>query len=555
MPHVLKRFISFFASLIVLSSAWAVVAAPATLPVSPAPSTVSAPPSLMAKDRFGELPNFPLDTPAFAANKKDFTTDAELTQFIQRKIAPSPNVSWRRLGRTVGGRDMHLLVLTHDGRSDSLSVAANRKPNVWVIAQQHGDEPAGAEAALELLRRLVATDLKQVLEKINVMVVPRANPDGAAAKTRRTAADVDMNRDHLSHGLNETQKLHAALNDYPPSVVIDAHEFTVGGRWVERYGVSQASDVLFQSASHPGVADSLKRLAKDVFDPALQTVWAQYGLKSFGYHTLNVQGPQSFVQMGGNFAGIGRNGFGLMGAVSYLIETRGVGIGKDHFQRRVATQVLSMVTILKISAINADAIRAAQREARRSPVLNSEWVVDHTVQRETKAIPMLDVPSGEDKVLTVDFQNSLLISPTVSRALPVAYVLPPSLASAAMVAKLQAVGLNVARVQTAQELEVEAYTVTQLRQETNENGAPTERVVTETKRFKKTIDAGSLWVGLTQGYQPQWRLAAALFEPESAGSLVGTKWLGNEPAVGQMLPVLRVVSSTAVMAPLYEAMD
>jgi hypothetical protein len=509
----------------------------------------------MAKDRFGDLPNFPLDTPAFAVNKKDFTTEAELTQFIQRKIAPSPNVSWRRLGRTAGGRDMHLLVLTYDGRSDSLSVAANRKPNVWVIAQQHGDEPAGAEAALELLRRLVTTDLKHVLEKINVMVVPRANPDGAAAKTRRTGADVDMNRDHLSHGLNETQKLHVAMNDYPPSVVIDAHEFTVCGRWVDRYGAAQASDVLFQSATHPGVADSLKRVAKEIFDPALLNAWAMYGIKSFGYHTLNVQGPQSFVQMGGNFAGIGRNGFGLMGAVSYLIESRGVGIGKDHYQRRVATQVLSMVAVLKTSASNIDAIRAAQREARRGPVLGAEWVVDHTVQRESKPIPMLDVATGEDKLLTVDFQNSLLISPTVSRALPAAYVLPPSLGSAAVVAKLQAMGLNVARIQTAQELEVEAYTITQLRQETNENGAPTERVATETKRFKKIIEAGSLWVSVAQGYQPQWRLAAALFEPESAGSLVGTKWLGAEPVVGQVLPLLRVVGNHVVVAPQFEPMD
>jgi hypothetical protein len=280
-----------------------------------------------------------------------------------------------------------------------------------------------------------------------------------------------------------------------------------------------------------------------------------YGIKSFGYHTLNVQGPQSFVQMGGNFAGIGRNGFGLMGAVSYLIESRGVGIGKDHYQRRVATQVLSMVAVLKTSASNIDAIRAAQREARRGPVLGAEWVVDHTVQRESKPIPMLDVATGEDKLLTVDFQNSLLISPTVSRALPAAYVLPPSLGSAAVVAKLQAMGLNVARIQTAQELEVEAYTITQLRQETNENGAPTERVATETKRFKKIIEAGSLWVSVAQGYQPQWRLAAALFEPESAGSLVGTKWLGAEPVVGQVLPLLRVVGNHVVVAPQFEPMD
>jgi Zinc carboxypeptidase len=495
-------------------------AAPAVLPASPPPSTLLAvpAPSLMSKERFGDLPGFVLETPAFAANKKDFTNEAELTQFLQRKIAPSPNASWRRLGRTAGGRDMHLIVLTQDGRSDPLSVAANRKPNVWFIAQQHGDEPAGAEAALELLRRLVATDLKQVLERVNVMVVPRANPDGAATKARRTGADADMNRDHLSHGLHETQKLYVALNDYPPSVVVDAHEFTAAGRWVERYGVAEASDVLVQSATHPGVADSLKRVAKDLFDPALQNAWAMYGLKHFTYHTLNVQGQQSFVQMGGNFAGIGRNAMGLMGAVSFLIETRGVGLGKDNYPRRVASHVVSMIAVLKTAATNVDALRNAQREARRHAVTGTEWVVDHTAQRESKQMPMLDIATGEDKIITLDYQNSLLIMPTVTRTVPTAYLLPPNLASTAMVAKLQALGLNVSRIHTPQELELENYTITQLRQEAGENGAPTDRVSTETKRFKKQVEAGSLWIGVTQGYQPLWRVAVSLFEPESVQS-------------------------------------
>ncbi len=535
-------------------------AAPAVLPVSSGVPQISTnntqlAPSLMSKERFGDLPGFALETPAFAANKKDFTTEAELSQFLHRKIAPSPNVSWRRLGRTAGGRDIHFLVLTQDGRSDPQSVAANRKPNVWFIAQQHGNEPAGAEASLELLRRLVSTDLRQVLERVNVMVVPRANPDGAAAFQRETASKADMNRDHLSLNLSETQKLHAALNDYPPTLVVDAHEFTAAGRWVERYGVAQASDVLVQSASHPGLADSLKRASKDIFEPALQAAWTMHGLKHFTYHTLNVQGAQSFVQMGGNFSGIGRNAMGLMGAVSILIETRGVGIGKDNYPRRVASHVVSMSAVLKASAANAEALRTAQRDARRHPVAGTEWVVDHVALRETKQMPMLDSATGEDKTITVEYQNSLMITPTVQRPLPAAYILPPNLSSAAMVAKLQALGLTVSRIHTAQELELESFTVTQLKQEPGEFGAPTDRVLTETKRIKKVVEAGSIWVGVMQGYQPFWRIAAALFEPESVGSLVGTKWLGSEPVVGQVLPMMRVVGSSIVVAPQFESMD
>ncbi len=528
-----------------------------TAPLLASESPPTSPQSALVKDRFADVPQVLLETPAFAPNKKDYTTETELAQFIHRKIAPSPHASWRRLGRTAAGRDLHLLVLTQDGRSDPLSVSASRKPNVWVIAQQHGNEPAGAEAALELLRRVLHTDLKQVLEKINVMVVPRANPDGAAAYTRLTASKHDMNRDHLAHTGMEAQKLHAALLDYPPNVVVDAHEFTAEGRWVERFGLAQASDVLVQHATHPGVSEGLKKIAKELFDPALQATWHAHGLKSFVYHTLNVEGAHSFVQMGGNFAGIGRNALGLMGAVSYLIETRGVGINKDHYQRRVASHVLSMVAVLKTAAANADALRNASRESRRAPPAGLMWTVDHAVQRESKSLPMFDPNSGEDKAMLVEFQNSVLTTPTVQRGLPVAYVLPPAYASSAMIARLQAAGLNVARLTQAQELDIEQFTITQIKQDAGEFGAPQDKVVTELKRSKKTVEAGSLWIPMTQGYQPLWRIAAVLFEPEGVGSLVGSKWLGKDIKdleLGQSLPHARVVSGT-VHAPLYEPLD
>jgi hypothetical protein len=319
----------------------------------------------------------------------------------------------------------------------------------------------------------------------------------------------------------------------------------------------QASDILVQSASHPGVADSLKRVAKEVFDPALQAAWQPYGLKSFVYHTLNVEGAQSFVQMGGNFAGIGRNALGLMGAVSYLIETRGIGLNKDNYPRRVASHVISMVTVLKTTAANVEVLRNAQRDAKRNVVAGTQWAVDFTMQRESKQIPMLDAVTGEDKTITVDFQNSLVISPTITRTVPLGYVLPANLASAAMIGKLQSAGLNVSRILAPQELDVEQYTITQIKQEAGEFGAPQERVTTELKRSKKIIEAGSLWIPMTQGYQPLWRVAAVMFEPESVGSIVGTKWMGKEAKeldIGHVLPLSRVVGGV-VVAPQYEPLD
>lgn len=519
------------------------------------PLSPSKPLLLSTAERFADLPNFPLETPAFAAKKTDFTTDAELQSFLQRRIAPSAYAQWRSLGKTSGGRELHLVVLTQDGRGDPVSVAHNRKPNVWVIGQQHGNEPAGAEAALELLRRLVSTDLRQVLEKVNVMVLPRANPDGAAGFKRETAKG-DMNRDHLLMSMPETQMLHVGLDAYPPSVVVDAHEFTATGRWVERYGAAQASDLLVQSATHPGVAEPLKKLAKEVFEPALHAAWAQAGLRAFVYHTLNVQGPQSFVQMGGNFAGIARNTFGLYGAVSFLIESRGVGIGKDYYPRRVASQVLSMVTVLKSAAKHADELRAIARDPRKAAA-GTDWTVDHSAKREARALPMYDPITGEDKAVMVDFQNSLAITPTLTRTLPLGYILP---ANHPMAGRLRALGLNVHRLIAPVELEIESYVVKAMTQDTAEYGAPQDKMTTEIKRSKRHFEVGSFWIPMTMlaasQQQPLWRLAATVLEPEGVGSYASHKLLGDL-TVGSELSLHRVITlaghaTSALMAPVLD---
>ncbi|SEW24524.1 M14 family zinc carboxypeptidase [Natrinema salifodinae] len=54
--------------------------------------------------------------------------------------------------------------------------------SVHVINQIHGDEPTGAEAMVEILRRLAtgsAPEVEAILDALTITIVPRANPDGA----------------------------------------------------------------------------------------------------------------------------------------------------------------------------------------------------------------------------------------------------------------------------------------------------------------------------------------------------------------------------------------
>ena len=140
-------------------------------------------------------------TPGLAEQRRAFTTNAELNHWLEQ-IADMPSRSATRaavlrLGPSQRGEPISALVLTRARDTHPDSLAATKRPTVLLIGQQHGDEPAGSEALLVIAQELAQGLLEPLLDQINVVIVPRANPDGAATGTRSTANGVDMNRDHL----------------------------------------------------------------------------------------------------------------------------------------------------------------------------------------------------------------------------------------------------------------------------------------------------------------------------------------------------------------------
>jgi hypothetical protein len=497
------------------------------------------------EQRFADLP-LTIETPAFAPGKKDFTTESEMTALLAKLDAGSENITWRILGKTPGGRDLHLLLLTADGKNNALDMAASRKPIVWIIGQQHGNEPAGCEAALDIARRLTQADLKPVLDKINVVIMPRANPDGAAGAKRETTV-LDMNRDHLLLAAPETQMLHKAMRLLPPAMVIDAHEFGAAGRWVERFGMVQASDVLWQAGSHPEIAESVQSSTRELFDPVIEATLKKNGLRGYAYHALIIQGDKSYAQAGGNFVGIARNTFGLYGAVSYLIETRSTPQARENLQRRVGSHVLLMSALLRAAATHADTLKKAMASARNG--WNGDMVVDATPRRETRELPMLDAFNGEERLLKIEYLNNLVVTATVTRPVPFGYALGAD--QEAAVLRLAQHGVRVHRIAMPIDVSGERYIVRAVRQEVGESGAPVERVSTDVQTQTMPLTPGMFFVPMGQ---PLARIAAMALEPDSVGSLVSVRLIKTATplAPGVDLPVARVVMPFKVAGPLVE---
>ena len=141
------------------------------------------------------------------------------------------------LGKTPAYQyDMPIAVFTETDLSSAKSleeagelVSANGKLTVWIQSQIHPNEPAAGEGALVMVSDLCGSYGEEVLDDVNVIVIPRINPDGSYLFTRATYQGFDMNRDHMALKAPELAYLHTAYRYFMPEVVMDGHEFTFYG--------------------------------------------------------------------------------------------------------------------------------------------------------------------------------------------------------------------------------------------------------------------------------------------------------------------------------------
>jgi hypothetical protein len=470
------------------------------------------------KARFPDPP-VRYQTPGFAPGRGDFTTQEELIVWLADLTTRAANVRVRVLGESQEGRAIPMLVLSNAPVVSAADVVRLNRPVVWLQGLQHGDEPAGGEAMLAIAERLAVGDLNPLLDRITVLIVPRANPDGAARFTRVTANGIDINRDHVKFDLPETAIVHRAMNAYQPQVVVDCHEFSVFNRWLQKWGVINAYDMTLIYATNPNVPPELTRFADGTFRSGITAALDTAGYRHGWYYTTSYRESDKRVQMGGLAPDISRNTFGLQGSISFLLETRGVGIGRDHFLRRVHTHVVALEAVLRTTAANADRVMrtvAGIREtiARAAPA--APIVVTSRQRATERTLAMLDPVTGADYPLTVPFDDSLDAESVLVRPRPFAYVLPPAYRDFAR--RLALNGVAVERLARPTALDVDTYRVTDKEvAATTIEGHVRVTVRTELVRRKIAFAAGSFVVRMAQ---PNALLAALALEPESASSFV-----------------------------------
>ena len=501
---------------------------------TPSATSDGAPYSAAVAARFTD-PAIAYSTPGLQPERASFSSNAEIADWLTQltyKPKRGAYANLLRIGASQQGVPLEALLLTRATSPDAPTIIATRRPTVLIVAQQHGNEPAGSEAALVVARELAQGLLEPLLDKINVLIVARANPDGAAANQQATANGIDMDRDHLLLNSPEARALAQLVRDYQPMVVLDANEYTVVGHYEQKFGAIQKFDALLQYAMTANLPEFLTRAAEEWYRRPMLVALKTQGLTNEWYYTTSADNDDHEVSMGSIEPDTSRNVNGLKNTVSMLVETRGVGIGRLHIQRRVHTQVTAMVSVLQSTANRAEQLGQLRSFIDRevsSQACRTKAIVAANSTSAQYELTMLNPTTGADKKVSVDWNSALELQTLKSRVRPCGYWL--SAASTAAVERLQLLGVQVMRVVDAGTVLGDLYraSIQKIKVRQNLRGSTADAqhaTVTDVELVRGVVDTpqGSFYVPLGQ---PLGNLVLAALEPDTQNSYFANHILPN----------------------------
>lgn len=113
-----------------------------------------------------------------------------------------------------------------EGRSINALKWGNGKTKILLWSQMHGDEATGTMAIFDLCNFLQQDNeyVKQLANNCELHFIPLLNPDGAERFIRRSAQQIDINRDFLQCLTPEAQILKDYRNKVKPEFAFNLHD-------------------------------------------------------------------------------------------------------------------------------------------------------------------------------------------------------------------------------------------------------------------------------------------------------------------------------------------
>nr|WP_255493982.1 M14 family zinc carboxypeptidase [Cetobacterium sp. 8H] len=298
---------------------------------------------------------------------------------------------------------MDLLGPTHNGNYVPVVLLGkekefnNDKLTVMLIAQQHGNEPMGCDVLMATVKRVAKGDLNYLLDRMNILIMPRINPDGAKKFTRDSGERKDINADHISLLTVEAQSINKIYEKYNPEVFVDIHEYISDLKSYSNILEGEAVpyyDLLILDPTNSNYSKKMKQYTEKTLLEIKSIEKISDYTVDYYYNPIIKPKKDSLLTLyeaTGSLT-LARNMYGLKGSLSYLIELRGRGIGFENVKRRLESGSLAVETILKDSYNNhvqiKDTVKNERKKQRDLVQKNSEIV------KERNSIKLIDVKNS-----------------------------------------------------------------------------------------------------------------------------------------------------------------
>ncbi len=536
-----------------------------------------------------------LKAPAEECLYTKYTQHEDIARFLGTLTAASPHLAVRVVGGTkeVRGypsRDLYLCILTEEGVSTPEKLD-RAKPTILILASQHGNEQSAKEAALAFLRDAAVGDLRPLLKRANVLVMPQCNPFGNAFDRRQNEIDLDMNRDHVKLESEGAAAIHRVFRDWMPEATLDMHE-----KGDDYYRVSLGC------VSNLNIRAELQEYSRRVILGEVEEALARKGITFCEYVVRDEMGLNTstgasipaerlrdreiMLRYSTFEINDGRNSPGIYQTLSFIMEcssrhdlqtlgerTRWQSEGlRSWFESVVAhgEEILSMVGRFrkdereKAGVYDGDDAIHLRMEYGRDPK------VPHIVRKRFEAAPgpvrgilKTDKKAGEtvtaadldpypfppqQKVVEETVKNWFpLVESRLAVPRPLGYVIPGD--KTEVVENLLRHRLLVSQFTRDASLPVEAYTVLDI-EPADIDWLPPNRIDVAKKDLTAVARKGDFYVSCDQ---PGASLIPLLLEPQSQFGLICYQRFGLIPKKGDVFSVWRVVRGGSLPLVPYKA--
>jgi hypothetical protein len=357
---------------------------------------------LIPEPASGQVIAAPVEKNGFAA----LTSYDELRGFLLSLDDP-PQLQTTLISRSREGREVIGVEVGDPFGGDTTRL------RIMLFAQQHGDEPSGKEALAMFLAGCASGEYAEVLRRVDLVVIPQMNPDGAELRQRHTSDIV--------------RGLHSRFLEWVPEVTVDIHEFSsLTEPWMDA-GIVKTGDVQLGLLSNLNCSDLIRDFQKRRVLPFLASFMKEGG---YSFHEYIVGSPATRIRLSTTEINDGRQSFGIFNTMSFIQEGRTWSTLEDQLERRARSQLAAVEGLVRFCADHAAEIQSLvrfERERLRNraggPFVS---IMDYEEDGRIFQVPVLDLETGQERDWSVvPFHGAVRAHAT--RSLPLAYMVPREL--------------------------------------------------------------------------------------------------------------------------------